>query len=59
MPNRVVLIEDNELPESQDWAYACSGKGEWIFIKESAMCPSLLARVLATVPPPRRLQAAG
>jgi hypothetical protein len=58
MPNRVVLIADDELPENQEWAYASSTRGEYIFIKESAMCPSLLARVLAIVPPPR-LRAAG
>ena len=55
MPNRVVLVADDELPGTKGWAYAASDKGEWIFIRESQMSESLLARILAIVPPPRRL----
>lgn len=58
MPDRVVLVNDDELPETHEWAYASSTRGEWIFIKESRIRPGLLDSVLAVVPPPR-LRAAG
>lgn len=58
MPDRVVLVADDELPESHEWAYACDGCCEWIFIKESRIRPGLLDGILQVVPPPR-LQACG
>lgn len=57
MPNRVVLVDDDELPDEHDWAYASCVAGEWIFMKRSRASPTLLAEVLASLPP--RCRAAG
>lgn len=53
MPNRVVLVEDDELPEEHDWAYARCVAGEYVFMKRSRASPSLVAEVLAAIPRPR------
>ncbi|GAA1977451.1 hypothetical protein GCM10009798_43330 [Nocardioides panacihumi] len=37
----VVLIADDEMPEAQDWAYAESKQGTWIFVKRSKMPAAL------------------
>lgn len=47
MPFRIKFVEDKDLPKNVDWAIARDERGQMFFVKQSRICPDVLAEAWA------------